>query len=40
MPYAETSAYRGTAGDLQFRGHAVHGVRIVSKRDLTYLRLQ
>jgi hypothetical protein len=40
MSYAETSAYRGAAGDLQFRGHAVHGVRIVSKRDPTYLRIQ
>ena len=30
LPHAETPAHCGTAGDLFLRGHALHGVRIVS----------
>lgn len=33
MPYVETSTYCRTAGNLQFRGHVIHGIRIVSMRE-------
>lgn len=36
MPYVETSAYCGTARNLQFRGHVIHGIRIVSMQEQTY----
>lgn len=36
MSHAEAPTHRRAAGDVQLRGHAVHGVRIVSIRTTPY----
>lgn len=39
MSHVETSTYCGVAGNIQLRGNALHGVRIVSVYFPIYLRL-